>query len=133
MLGHHWRLRASNTQNQAITVTVKARFWKFASDGSLVWSAEQTLINGTSVSATTGTTASSTVDNSTDKYLGAELTVSMTAASATNGTGAVSYTLERSTDGGTTWPTQGKGLGVGVYTLVAADGTSARLANFSIG
>lgn len=133
MLGHTWRLRASNTQNQSVTVTVTARRWKFASDGSITWSAEQTLINAVSVSATTGTTASSTVDNSTDKYLGAELTVSMTAASATNGTGAVSYTLERSTDGGTTWPTQGEGLGVGVYTLVAADGTSARLANFSIG
>jgi len=76
MLGNTWRLRASNTQNQAITVTVKARYFKFASDGSLSWSTEQTLINAVSVSATTGTTASSTVDNSTDKYLGAELTAS---------------------------------------------------------
>lgn len=133
MLGHTWRLRASNTQNQAITVTVKARYWKFASDGSITWSTEQTLINAVSVSATTGTTASSTVDNSTDKYLGAELTASFTAAAATNGTGGVVLTLERSTDAGTTWPTQDLGDLVGGHTLLAADSTNARRRNCLIG
>lgn len=131
MLGHTWRLRASNTQNQAITVTVKARYWKFASDGSITWSTEQTLINAASVAATTGTTASSTIDNSTDKYLGMELTASFTAASATNGTGTVALTLERSTDAGTTWPTQDRGIHVGAETLVAGDSTSARLRNYT--
>ena len=129
-LGHTWRLRASNTQNQAITVTVKARYFKFASDGSITWSAEQTLINAVSVSATTGTTASSTVDNSTDKYLGMTLTASFTAASATNGTGNVTLTIERSTDAGTTWPTQDRGQFVGAETLVSGDSTNARLRNF---
>lgn len=132
MLGHHWRLRASNTQNQNITVTVKARYFKFASDGSITWSAEQTLISAVSVSATTGTTASSTVDNSSDKYLGAELTVELTAASATNGSGAVTLTIERSTDAGTTWPTQDLGVFVGGHTLVSGDGTNARRRNFLI-
>lgn len=131
-LGHTWRLRASNTQNQSITVTVKARYFKFASDGSLSWSTEQTLINAVSVSATTGTTVSSTVDNSTDKYLGAELTVEMTAASATNGSGTVALTIERSTDGGTTWPTQDLGQWVGGHTLVNGDGTNARRRNFLV-
>jgi len=132
MLGHTWRLRASNTQNQNITTTVTARYFKFASDGSLSWSAEQTLINAASVSATTGTTASSTVDNSTDKYLGAEITLSVTAASATNGTGTLALTLERSTDGGTTWSTQDRGQFVGAHTLVAADSTNARRRNILI-
>ena len=132
MLGHTWRLRASNTQNQSVTVTVKARRWKFASDDSITWSAEQTLISAASLSASTGTSASSTVDNSTDKYIGAELTVSMTASSATNGTGAVACTIERSTDAGTTWPTQDKGEFVGAYTLVSGDGTNARLTNYRI-
>jgi hypothetical protein len=131
MLGHTWRLRASNTQNQAITVTVKARYFKFATDGSLTFSAEQTLINGASVSATTGTTASSSVDNSTDKYLGMEITASFTAASATNGSGSVALTVERSTDGGTTWPTQDRGIFVGAEVLVAGDSTNARLRNFT--
>lgn len=131
MLGHTWRLRASNTQNQAITVTVKARYFKFATDGSLTFSAEQTLINGASVSATTGTTASSSVDNSTDKYLGMEITASFSAASATNGSGSVALTVERSTDGGTTWPTQDRGIFVGAEVLVAGDSTNARLRNFT--
>ncbi len=132
MLGRNWRLRASNTQNQNITVTVKARYFRFASDGSLEWSAEQTLINAVSVSATTGTTVSSAVPNDTDKYLGAELTVSLTAASTTDGSNDVAFTLERSTDGGTTWPTAGRGIFVGSDTLATADGTSARLRNFEI-
>ena len=131
MLGHTWRLRASNTQNQAITVTVKARYIRFATDGSLTFSAEQTLINGASVSATTGTTASSSVDNSTDKYLGMEITASFTAASATNGSGSVALTVERSTDGGTTWPTQDRGIFVGAEVLVSGDSTNARLRNFT--
>jgi hypothetical protein len=132
MLGNHWRLRASNTQNQAITVTVKARFFKFDSNGALVWSAEQTLINAVSVSATTGTTVSSAVPNDTDKYIGAELTVGMTAASATNGTGALSITLERSTDTGTTWPSSDRGQFVGAETLTSGDGTNTRLRNYLI-
>lgn len=132
MLGHTWRLRASNTQNQSVTVTVTARRWKFASDGSITWSAEQTLISAASLSASTGTSASSTVDNSTDKYIGAELTVEMTAASATNGSGTVALTIERSTDGGTTWPTQDLGQWVGGHTLVNGDGTNARRRNFLV-
>jgi hypothetical protein len=132
MLGNQWRLRASNTQNQAITVTVKARLFKFASDGSLSWSAEQTLISAVSVAATTGTTVSATVDNTTDKYLGAELTCEMTAAVATNGTGVLLLTLERSTDGGATWATQELGQFVGAHTLSAADSTNARRKNYLI-
>jgi hypothetical protein len=130
-LGHTWRLRASNTQNQAITVTVKARYWKFASDGSVTWSAEQTLISAVSVSATTGTTASSTVDNSTDKYLGMNITASFTAASTTNGTGTVALSVERSTDAGTTWPSQDEGINVGGRTIMAAETTTAKSKNFT--
>jgi hypothetical protein len=133
MLGHTFRLRASNTQNQAITVTLKARYWKFASDGSITWSAEQTLISAVSVSATTGTTASSTVDNSSDKWVGAEFTLSCTAHVTTNSQGTLAVTLERSTDAGTTWPTTGQGVPIGGYTVLAPDTTSARLKNLQTG
>ena len=92
----------------------------------------QTLINAASVSATTGTATSSTVDNSTDKYLGAEITASFTASSATTGSGTVALTIERSTDAGTTWPTQDLGAWVGAHTLLAADGTRARRRNILI-
>lgn len=131
MLGRNWRLRASNTQNQNITVTVTARYFRFTSAGAMEWSAEQTLINAESVSATTGTTVSSNVDNSTDAWLGMTITASFTAASATNGTGAVTLTVERSTDGGTTWPTQDLGVFVGSHTLVNGDGTNVRRRNFT--
>jgi hypothetical protein len=132
MLGHHFRIRASNTQNQAITVTLKARYFKFDSAGAIVYSAEQTLISAVSVSATTGTTASSTVNNSSDLYVGAEITLSCTAAATTNSTGLISVTLERSTDTGTTWPTAEQGEPVGGYTVTAADTTNARLRNLTI-
>lgn len=132
MLGHYWRLRASNTQNQNITVTVKARLFKYGSDGSLSWSSEQTLINAASVSATTGTTVSSNIDNSTDKYLGMELTASFAASSATNSSGVVSLTLERSTDSGTTWPSQDKGIVLGAHNVPAADGTTTIRRNFQL-
>ena len=124
MLGRNYRFRISNTQNQAITCALTARLWKFASDGSITWSSEVTLIASGSVAATTGTTASSNYDNSTDKWIGAELTLSCTAAVTTNGTGVVAVTLERSTDG-TTWPTAGQGEFVGGYTVSAADTTTA--------
>jgi hypothetical protein len=128
-LGHTWRLRASNTQNQNITVTVRARYFRFSSAGALEWSTEQTLINAVSVSATSGTTVSSTVDNSTDKWLGMEVTASYTAAANTNGTGAVALYVETSTDAGTTWPSQDRGRWIGGETLVAGDTTTERLRN----
>jgi hypothetical protein len=131
-LGHTYRIRASNTQNQAITVVVKARAWKFASDGSLTFASESTPISSTSLSASTGTTTSSTIDNSSDKYLGMNITASFTAASATNGSGTVALFLERSTDGGTTWPTAGQGVMIGAYTVTAANGTSTILVNFTV-
>lgn len=129
MLGHQYRIRASNMQNQAITVTLKARHWKFNSSGALVYSTEQTLIDAVSVAATTGTTVSSNIDNSSDLYMGTELILTCAASVTTNGTGTVALTLERSTDGGTTWPTAGFGQFVGAYTVTVADTTSARASN----
>lgn len=132
MLGHHFRFRIQNSQNQAVTAALTARFWKFATDGSISWSAEQTAIASGSISATTGSAASGTFDNSADKWIGAELTLSCAAGATTNGTGAVAVTLERSTDGGTTWPTAGLGEFVGAHTLVAADTTGTRLKNLAV-
>ena len=131
-LGRNWRLRASNTQNQAITTTVTARPFKFTSTG-LEWGAELTLINAVSVAATSGTTVSSDQDNSSNKWEGLEITLAGTAASATNGTGALALTLERSTDAGTTWPTEGRGMNLGAaLVLVAGDGTTQRRMNLLV-
>lgn len=136
MLGHEFRFRALNTQNQAITVSLKARYWKFNSSGALVYSAEQTLISAVSVAATNGTTASSDIDNSSDLYIGADLLLSCTAAVTTSGTGTLAVYLERSTDGGTTWTSQIAGTCngefVGAYTVTAADTTTLRSKNLTV-
>lgn len=131
-LGHTYRYRISNTQNQNITVILTARPFKYGTDGALSFAAESTPVASTSVSATTGTTTSSTIDNSTLLYQGVELTLSCTAAVTTNGTGTVAIYREHSTDGGTTWPTAGFGTFVGAYTVTAADTTTTKLSNHRI-
>lgn len=136
MLGNRWRLRATNSQNQSITVTVRARLFKFGSDGSLTWSAaEVILMNAAVLSASTGTATGTTQDNSTnsaDRWIGAELSVFCMASSSTDGTGGVTITLERSSDGGTTWPTAGRGIFIGTHTLLAADLANERMRNMTI-
>jgi hypothetical protein len=131
-LGHAYRWRISNTQNQAITVVLTARLWKYDTTGALVYASETTPITSVSVAATTGTTTSSTIDNSIVLQQGVDLTLSCTAAVTTNGTGVVAVYLERSTDGGTTWPTATFGQFVGAYNVTAADTTSARLSNHRV-
>lgn len=131
-LGHTYRYRISNTQNQAITVSLKARAWKYDATGVLVFAAETTPIAATSVAATTGTLNSSTIDNSTDTNHGVDLTLSCTAAVTTNGTGVVAVYREHSTDGGTTWPTAGFGVYIGAYNVTAADTTVAKLSNHKV-
>jgi hypothetical protein len=130
MFGPTWRLRASNSQNQTITVTVKARYFKFGASG-IEWSSEQTLISAAAITAGSSS-ASGTVDNSSDLYLGMVLTMSCTASSTTDGTGAVTLTLEQSTDGGTTWPTASRGLPAGQDVVLAADTTSTVLRNVEV-
>lgn len=112
MLPSYWRLRASNTQNQSVTVTVKAKPWKFNSSGQIVFGSEVTLISASSLAASTGTGVSSAQNNDTSGayWLGLHLTASYQAGAATNGTGAVVLTIEASTDAGTTWPTAGNGF-----------------------
>jgi len=133
-LARNYRVRATNTQNQAITVAVLARRWKFASDGSITDDSETTPLTSISVAATGGTQVGSNIDNSAgaDKWLGFNITASFTAAVTTNGTGTVSLTLEQSTDAGTTWPTAGQGIFIGAYTVTAADTTTAIRRNFRV-
>lgn len=106
MFGHTYRYQAFNGTGVAVTVTVKDRAWKLASDGSRTDAAEATHINGVSVSAS-GYSNSSTVDNSSVKNLGAD--VLATFAPSASATGSVFVRLQRSTDGGTTWPNDGQG------------------------
>jgi hypothetical protein len=139
-LGRNYRIRAWNTQNQAITVAVLARRFKYGTDGSITDDAESTLLTSVSVAASGGTQVGSNIDNSAgaDKWLGANLTVAFTAAVTTSGAGTVALYLQQSTDGGTTWPADGTttqapgGIFFGAYTVTAADATNVRRQNFRI-
>lgn len=132
MLGHTYRYRVLNTQNQAITVTLKARPFKYSASGVLTWGAEATPVNAQSVAATTGTYAGATVDNSYDLFEGAELTLTVAAAATTNGTGVLAIYREHSSDGGVTWPTAGQGTFVGGITILAGDTTTTIIKNLRL-
>lgn len=117
MLGHTYRYQVYNGTGVSVTVTVKDRKWKFASDGSLTNAAEATQFS--SVSVSTGSYSNgSTVDNSADKNMGADILA--TFAPAASATGTVALFLQKSTDGGTTWPSNGLGEPVGAHTFAAS-------------
>lgn len=117
VLGEHYRWQVYNGTGVSVTCTVKEEAFKYGSDGSLSITAEATRINAVSVATLTYSNAS-LIDNSTAKNLGAWLT--FTAAPASSATGTVSLFLQRSTDGGTTWPSDGLGQFVAGITFSAS-------------
>lgn len=106
MLGTAYRYQIYNGTGVSVTMTVKQKQFKFDTDGSLLTSTEGTPISAVSV-GTLAYSNSSLIDNSSNKYLGANIT--WTAAPGASATGNVSLFLQRSTDGGTTWPSDGRG------------------------
>lgn len=117
MLGHTYRYQAYNGTGVSVTVTVKHRQWKFGTDGSITDAAEDTAINAASV-ATGSYSNSATINNSANKYLGASILA--TFAPGASATGTVALFIQRSTDGGTTWPSDGLGEWVGSHTFAAS-------------
>lgn len=117
MLGPTFRYHVYNGTGVTVTVTITEKRWKFASDGSLTFSTEQTPISASGI-ATTAYGNSSTIDNSSDKYLGAHLTVLLDIASSSSG--SVIVYLQRSTDGGTDWPSDGRGETLGGHYFNAS-------------
>lgn len=108
-LGEHYRWQVYNGTGVSVTCTVKEEAFKYGTDGALNFTAEATQINGVSV-ATVSYSNSITINNSTAKNLGAFVT--FTAAPGASATGTVALFLQRSTDGGTTWPSDGLGVQV---------------------
>lgn len=108
MLGRNFRFSVNNQCGVNVDVTIQARQWKFDSSGALVYAAEVEVFNETAIaSSTTNWVEDTAVDNSTNLYIGADLEIVITPASSA--TGAVSVQIQRSTDGGTTWPSDGLG------------------------
>jgi len=117
MLGNYYRFQVYNGTGVSVTVTAKDRKWKFDTDGSLLMASEATQFAAVSVSTLTYSNGSG-VNNATDKNIGADLTV--TFAPGASATGTVSLFLQRSTDGGTTWPSDGLGEFIGAHTFSAS-------------
>ncbi len=117
MLGPNYRYVAYNDAGVNVTITVKGKPWKMASDGSRTDGSESTRINAASV-ADGAYQSSSGIDNSSDKYLGEKLTVTLTPSASA--TGPVAIFLQESTDGGTTWPSDGEGVPVATYYFNAS-------------
>ncbi|MCA0240206.1 MAG: hypothetical protein LCI02_05045 [Proteobacteria bacterium] len=117
MLGHTYRYQVYNSTGVSVTVVVKSRRWKFASDGSRTDDSESTPIASVSVAAGAYSNGS-TIDNSADKYLGAHLVASFTPSASA--TGLVRVVRQMSTDGGTTWPSNGNGEHICAVSFAAS-------------
>ena len=76
-----------------------------------IWSGNTTVANAAYQS-------SGTVDNSTNAYLGGTFKIVVTTPVAAAGT--VTFYLQRSTDGGTTWPDNGNGQVLRVFSVAAS-------------
>lgn len=124
MLGSHYRFQAKNATGQTITassITVRTRRDKYGSDGSLTLEAtEATVLSSGSTLANAAFLSGTTVDNTTDKWLGGTFIFAVTAPASA--AGDVTLWLQHSTDGGTTWPDDGTGIQVANLTF-ATSGT----------
>lgn len=131
-LGATYRFAVENKTGQTLaanSVKVYGKRWKFATDGTLTLEvSEATLMDNGSTIANATFAAGSSVDNTTDKYLGGEFIFSVTVPTSSNGD-VVLY-IQRSTDGGTRWPDNANyARRVSILNFTAA-GTKSR--NFSI-
>lgn len=112
MLGRNYRFSVNNQLGVNVTVTIQARRWKLASDGSITFDSEVEVFNEAAIaSSSTAWTEDTAIDNSTAKYIGADLEIVVTPASSYTGSAStvVTVQIQRSTDGGTTWPDDGRG------------------------
>ena len=123
MLGPTYRFTAFNTTGQTLVanaITIKPRRWKYASDGSLsdeVTGATDILAQSSSMSNSTFKTGA-TQDNTTTKYIGGFFEI--TASAPLSSVGDVTIYLERSVDGGTTWPDNGRGTWVCTFSFTSS-------------
>lgn len=123
MLGATYRFTLHNACGQTLAanaVTVKPRRWKYGTDGSLTDEASGTadVLAQTATVANAAYKVGTTQDNTTNKYIGGFFEITVTAP--TSAAGNVTLRIERSVDGGTTWPDNGQGVEVKTFTFTAA-------------
>lgn len=117
MLGNYYRWQVYNGTAGTVTTTLDVKLWKFDSSGALSFSSESTPISASGINTLTYGNSSG-VDNSSDKYIGAQITALFDVAASA--TGQMIVYLQQSTDGGMTWPSDGQGLVVGSYYFNAS-------------
>lgn len=130
MLGRNYRFSVNNQTGVNVDVTIQRRAWKFGSDGSITFESSETeVFNETAIaSSASAWTEDTAIDNSSDKYIGADLEVVITPASSATGT--VTVQIQRSTDGGTTWPSDGLGEQVTAHTFAASSTAVTKSVSF---
>ena len=124
-LPRNYRITAKNDTGETLNagdLTVMARRVKLDTNGALSFESTEATLLSISADLTNGSYVSgSGVDNSTNGWMGGELEITITTASATSG--GVEIWLDASTDGGTTWPDNGKGILL-AYAKVTATGAN---------
>ena len=127
----HYRFTVKNETGQTIassSITVTAKRAKFDSSGVLTYEgSEATVFSYGSTLGNGGFASGSTQDNTTNKYLGGDFLFTVTAP--TSSSGHVILYLERSTDAGTTWDSNGDGEAVASLYFTAS---GTKRASFAI-
>ncbi len=121
ILGPTWRIQVYNGSGATSgAITVKGKRWKpNSSDGRADYEdTEQTFFNVASLANATYSSGSAiSNDATTEGYYGVALSISITGSTAT---GEYRVYLQRSTNGGTTWPDNAGGDLVGVFEVTAS-------------
>jgi len=122
MLGRNYRIVVLNNSGQTLassSITVTARRWSFNSSNQTVWEGtEATIWSGNTTVANAAYQASGSVDNSANGYLGGTFKIVVTTPVSAAGT--ITFYLQRSTDGGSTWPDNGNGQVLRVFSVAAS-------------
>lgn len=123
MLGPTYRFAIYNATGQTLAanaVTILPRRWKFGTDGSITNEASGTtdILGQTSTLANATYKTGTTQDNTTNKYIGGIFEIKVIAPTSANGN--VTIFLDRSVDGGTTWPDNGRGVIIKTFVFTAA-------------
>jgi hypothetical protein len=111
-LPSHYKFVALNSTGQVIassSIVIKGKRAKIAADGTLTYDIETTVFTYGSSLGVGAYAAGSAIDNTAtaDKWLSCDFVATVTAHASANG--IVQIYLHRSTDGGTTFDTNGNG------------------------
>jgi hypothetical protein len=130
ILGPTYRFVVENRTGQTISaangIMVEYKGWKFASDGSIVFNSSFTpaiVLSSLPVSNSTSLTNlsylfSDIIDNLAVKLIGLTIEFTVTVPASSNGN--VILYLERSVDGGSTWPDAGLGQPIGFLNFTTS-------------